>query len=162
MTSEPSLSLSNAIFLTAITSVGVILYAGFAYLVTRSKNMEVKRRWRYSILCGFSFGVIIAILFGIISILVLFVDEGDLGFMTLIKHPRNSSDLFIGIVLFLIYPVLISVPTVFFVTLGTYLQELQRGDMFVNQLLYPPYKHFSDKDPESVFERIRKFVSRFL
>lgn len=42
-------SFSNAIFLGILAVVGVILYAGFAYLVAHSKNIDVKRRWRFSI-----------------------------------------------------------------------------------------------------------------
>jgi len=159
---DPSLSLSNAIFLSAIASIGVILYAGFAYLVVRSKNTEVKRRWRYSILCGVSFGVILAILFGIISILVLFVDVGNLGFMALIKHPRNSSDLFTGIVLYLVYSVLINLPVVSFVTFGTYWNEIQCGDMFINRLLYPVKKHPSDGSPDGVFDKMRTFIAKLI
>ena len=153
---------SNAISLSIIASIGIILYVCFAYLVVHSKNIEVRRRWRYSILWGVSSGVIIAILFGIVSILALFVDEGDLGFMTLINYPRSSSDLFTGIVLFFMYPALISIPTVFFITFITYWNEIQRGDLFVNRLLYPVKKHPSDKSPDSNFDKVRTFIAKLI
>ena len=66
---------SDPIFLTVIASIGIVLYAGFAYLVTRSKNAEVRRRWRYSILWGVSSGVFTYILFAAISVLAFFGDE---------------------------------------------------------------------------------------
>ena len=144
MISNPSLLLSNAIFLGVIVLIGVILYIAFAYLVMHSKNTDVRRRWRYSILRGVSFGVLISILFDIISSLILFVDDGDLGFMSLIRHPGSPSDFFTGIDLFLTYPVLISVPAIYFVTFVTYWKEIQRGDLFINRLLYPVKKHPSN------------------
>jgi len=137
MISESSSSLSNEVFLGVITSIGVILYAGFAYLVAHSKNIEVRRRWRFSILWGVSFGVFTSIFFGIVSVLALFGDENELGYMAVFKSPRTLLDWFIAIFSFLVYPVLISLPFVFLVTFGIYWKQLGMGDYFINQLLYP-------------------------
>jgi len=162
MISEPSSSLSNEIFLGVIVSIGVVLYAGFAYLVAHSKNIEVKRRWRFSILSGVSFGVFTSIIFGIISVLALFGDENELGYMVAFKSPRSLLDLFIGIFSFLVYPVFISLPFVFLVTFGTYWKQLGMGDLFINQLLYPVIKHPSDQSPDGIFDRVRAFIAKLI
>ena len=83
--------------------------------------------------------------------------------MTLLKHSSSSLDLFMGIVLFLAYPVLISLPFVFLVTFGTYWKQLGMGDLFINQLLYPVKKHFSDQSTtNSVFDRMRSFIAKLI
>jgi hypothetical protein len=160
--SQSSLSLSDAVNFCVIAAIGVILYVGFAYLVNRSKNIEVKRRWRYSILWGVSYGVFAFILLCILSVLALFGDENEFGYMVAIRSSRSPLDFFIGIVLFFVYPVLISLPLVFLITLVTYGKELQNSDMFVNSILNPAYKHFSDRSPDSVFERLRIIIANFV
>jgi hypothetical protein len=155
-------SFSNAIFLGILAAVGVVLYTGFAYLVTHSKNIEVKRRWRYSILCGVSFGVFTSIMFGVVSVLALFGDESELGYMTAFKSPRNPLDLLMGIFSFIVYPVLISLPFAFLVTFGTYWKQLNMGDMLINHLIYPIKKHPSDQSPDTIFDRVRAHIAKFI
>jgi hypothetical protein len=159
MTSKFSSSLSNAIFLSVIALIGVALYAVFVYLVAHLKNVDTRRRWRYSILCGVSSGVFSSVLFGIGFVLALFVDVNQLGFMILLKHPRSIVDIVTGIILFLTYPVLISVPLVFIVTIGTYINQLQLSDLNVTHLLYPVKKHPSDQSPDDIFTQVRIFIA---
>ena len=147
--------LSDEIFLGIIASIGVALYAGFAYLVAHSKNIEMRRRWRYSILWGVTFGVFTSILFGILSVLSL------LG--AAFQSPRSLLDLFPGIFSSLVTPVILSLPFVFLVTFGTYWKQLGMGDLFINQLLYPVKKHFSDQSTtNSVFDRMRSFIAKLI
>jgi ABC-type Fe3+-siderophore transport system permease subunit len=160
---DSQLSLSNALFLTLVASIGVILYIGFAYLVVRSKNIETKRRWRYSILSGVCFGASLSILFGIGSVFfVLFGDENGLGYMTIFRSLRSPLDFLKGILFFLTYPVLISLPFVFLVTFDTYWKQLRMGDMFINQLLYPSIRHPSDRSPDGLFDRVRAFITKLI
>ena len=63
---------SNTIFLGVVVSGGIILYAVFAYLAVQSKNVEMRRRWRYSILCGVSYGIIVTILSDGLILLCIF------------------------------------------------------------------------------------------
>src|SRR4030095_3335714 len=162
MISEPSLSLSNAIFLSVGALLGVSLYAGFAYLVAHSNNVDVRRRWRYSILWGVSSGVVISIFFGVGSILVLLGNESELGYMAVFRSLRSPLDLFTGIVLFLVYPVLISLPIILIVTFGTYWQELSRGDLLINRLLCPVKKHPSDQASDSIFDQVRTSIAKLI
>ena len=140
---------SNVISLSLIASIGIILYACFAYLVAHSKNKEVRRRWRYSILWGVSFGIFASVLFSILSVLTLLSDE-------------NKSDLFTSIFSSLVSPVIIILPFVFLVTFDTYWKQLGMGDMFINQLLYPVKKHPSDKSPDSFFDRAKTFIAKII
>jgi hypothetical protein len=159
---EASLSLSNAIFVSSIAIIGIILYAGFAYLVAHSKHVEVRRRWRYSILWGVLCGAFLFILFGIGSVLALFGDEDTLGYMAAFRSVRGPLGLFKGILFFLAYPVLISLPFIFLITFVTYWKQSDMGDMFINQLLYPVKKHPSDQSSNSVFEQIRSFITKLI
>jgi len=162
MMSGPSSSLSDEIFLGIIASIGAVLYAGFAYLVAHSNNIEVRRRWRYSILWGVTFGVFTSILFGILSVLGLLGSENELGYGAAFKSPRSLLDLFIGIFSSLVAPVIISLPFVFLITVGTYWKQLGMGDYFINQLLYPVKKHFSDQSTDSIFDRVRTFIAKLI
>lgn len=162
MISQSSSSLSSGFLLIVITTIGVVLYAGFAFLVAHSKNMEVRRRWRFSILSGVFFGAVISILFGLASILAVFGDENELGYMTVFRYPSNSLALFTGIVQFLSYPVLLSLPLVLLVTFGTYWKQLGMGDLFINQLLHPVMKHPSDQSPNSIFDRVKTFLAKLI
>ena len=153
---------SNAIFLSAIAPIGIILYAGFAYLVARSKSIEVRRRWRYSILWGVSSGMVLSIFFGVGSIVALWGNESEMGYMAVFRSLKSPLDLFTGMVLFLTYPVLIGLPFAFLVTLGTYWKQLGMGDMFINQLLYPVIRHPSDRSPDGIFDRVRTFIAKLI
>jgi hypothetical protein len=126
------------------------------------KDKETRRRWRYAILWGVSFGIFIYLSVEIISILVLFGDESQLGYVAVFKSLRNPLDLFMGIALFLLYPLLISLPFGLIITLGTYWQELRRGDLLINRLLYPVKKHFSDQSPDNILEQLRILVAKFI
>ena len=140
---------SNAISLSLIASIGIILYACFAYLVAHSKNIEGRRRWRYSILWGVSFGVFASVLFSILSVLTLLSDE-------------NKSDFFTSIFSSLVSPVIIILPFVFLVTLGTYWKQLGLGDYFINQLLYPVIKHPSDQSPGGVVDWVKAIIAKLI
>jgi len=71
-------------------------------------------------------------------------------------------DLFTGIVQFLSYPVLLTLPLVLLVTFGTYWKQLDMGDLFINQLLYPVIKHPSDQSPGGIFDRVRTFLAKLI
>jgi hypothetical protein len=150
------------LILSIMVSIGIILYACFAYLVAQSKIVEVRRRWRYSILWGVFLGAFVSILFALLSVLAFFGDQNELGYMAAFRSPISLLNLFIGIILFLAYPVLIGLSFAFLFTFVTYWQELQRGDMFVNRLLYPVKKHPSDNSSDSVFDQARTFIAKFV
>jgi len=145
-----------------MAAVGIVLFAGFAYLVTHSKNRDVKRRWRFSIFWGVTSGALLSILFGLFSVLALFADEKAIGYMEVFRSIRSPMDLIAGIVLFIVYPVLIGLPFAFLITIGTYWRQLGMGDLFINQLLYPVKKHPSDQSPDSIIDRLRTFIAKFI
>ena len=82
--------------------------------------------------------------------------------MAVFRSPNNPLDIFIGIVLFLVNPVLIALPLVFLITFSTYGKQLRMGDMLINQLLYPVIKHPSDRSPDGVFDRVRTFIAKLI
>lgn len=157
-----SSSFSNAIFLSAITIMGIALYAVFAYLVAHSKNIDTRRRWRYSILWGVSFGVIFSIFFSSIFVLGLFVDIYQSGFMTLVKQSKSILDLFTTIIFLFTPSILINLPVVFIGTFGTYTKELSSSDLNVTRLLYPVQKHPSDQSPDDISTKARKLIVSFV
>ena len=142
--------------------MGIMLYAVFAYLVAHSKNIDTKRRWRYSILWGVSSGVFISFIFGVVFVWAFFIDVSQSGFMVLLKQPKNKTDLFAGIILFLTNPILISLPLVFIVTFGTFIKQLGLNDFNTAYLIYPVKKHPSDQSLDNIFTRIRIFIVGFI
>jgi hypothetical protein len=162
MASELSLSLSNAT-LSVAALLGVVLYAGFAYLVAHSKDMEVRRRWRYSILWTISPNILsfiigLVIVFGV----DLYVDESNSGVYSLNQISKNLIDISTGIILMLPSIVLILLFIIFLLTLATYMRERNSGDLNINRILCPAYKHPSDQSPDSIFERIRIFIAKLI
>ena len=158
----PVFQLSTALSSGFIGLIGLVLYVGFIHLVIHVKNPESRHRWRYSVLWGIVSGILMTMLFYFIFLISLFVANTDTGFIELIKHPKNSAEMIAEIVLFPISLLLLTVPFAFLITLATYQWEYRGGDISINHILYPPYKHPSDVDPDSVSERIRKFIARLL
>lgn len=158
----PVSQLSNALSSGFIGLIGLVLFVGFILLVVHVKNPESRHRWRYSVLWGIVSGIFITILFYLIFLISLFVANNHTGFIELIKHPKISADMIAKIILFPVSLLLITVPFAFLITLATYQWEYRSGDISINYILYPPSKHPSDVDPDSVSERIRRFIARLL
>lgn len=162
MLSDSQLSISNAIILSIVAFIGLTLYAGFAYVITRTRRVDVRRRWKYSILVGTTFAILSSVVLNFIFLSALFVDGNNLGFMVLFNKPRDLTDIFTGLILFLVYPILINIPLMFLITLTEYISQVRTGDLIINHILYPVEKHSSDKSPDSIFARIRKIASKLI
>lgn len=107
-------------------------------------------------------GALLSILFGIFSLLALFGEKNALGYMEVFRSIRSPMDWVAGIILLFAHPILIGLLFCFIVTFGIYWRQLGMNDLFVNQLLHPVKKHPSDQAPDSIIDRVRTLIAKFI